>query len=173
MCFHLSIRGFFQYVIITLYQQILGVIITLWMHFTFPPVTASAVASTKNCHNAHVLWSHDGVARHPSGYGCGIFNNAPVDGHRLLLSHRAFKWNPIKHRLCSEISKHWAGQPLTDYPTVAKLIGQTRTWTGLSVRCWLPNVWHRYQNYRQRDGPDEPSQTRHASRLAIYSLPTQ
>jgi Rhodopirellula transposase DDE domain len=35
----------------------------------------------------------------------------------------ASKWNPIEHRLFSEISKHWAGQPLVDYPTIVRLIG--------------------------------------------------
>src|ERR1035438_3106036 len=27
----------------------------------------------------------------------------------------ASKWNPVEHRVFSEISKHWAGQPLADY----------------------------------------------------------
>jgi len=49
----------------------------------------------------------------------------------------ASKWNPIEHRLFSEISKHWAGQPLVDYSTIAHLIRTTRTEGGLSVRCAL------------------------------------
>ena len=49
----------------------------------------------------------------------------------------ASKWNPVEHRLFSEISKHWAGQPLTDYPTVVRLIGETTTQTGLRVHCAL------------------------------------
>ena len=49
----------------------------------------------------------------------------------------ASKWNPVEHRLFSEISKHWAGQPLTDYPTVVRLIGETKTKTGLCVNCAL------------------------------------
>jgi hypothetical protein len=49
----------------------------------------------------------------------------------------ASKWNPIEHRLFSEISKHWAGQPLTDYPTIVRLIGETKTQTGLRVNCAL------------------------------------
>jgi hypothetical protein len=32
----------------------------------------------------------------------------------------ASKWNPVEHRLFSEISKHWSGQPLTDYETVVR-----------------------------------------------------
>jgi hypothetical protein len=49
----------------------------------------------------------------------------------------ASKWNPIEHRLFSEISKHWAGIPLETYPLIAKLIGETTTTTGLSVTSRL------------------------------------
>ena len=49
----------------------------------------------------------------------------------------ASKWNPVEHRLFSEISKHWAGHPLTDYETIVRLIGDTRTQTGLEVHCRL------------------------------------
>ena len=49
----------------------------------------------------------------------------------------ASKWNPIEHRLFSEISKHWSGQPLTDYETIVRLIRGTRTQTGLVVNSWL------------------------------------
>jgi hypothetical protein len=43
----------------------------------------------------------------------------------------------VEHRLFGEIAKHWAGQPLVDYPTVVRLIGETRTKTGLKVSCRL------------------------------------
>jgi len=49
----------------------------------------------------------------------------------------ASKWNPIEHRLFSEISKHWAGQPLDTYDTLLRLIRETKTQTGLTVRSWL------------------------------------
>jgi len=49
----------------------------------------------------------------------------------------ASKWNPIEHRLFSEISKHWAGQPLVDYETIVRLIAGTHTQTGLRVKCRL------------------------------------
>jgi hypothetical protein len=49
----------------------------------------------------------------------------------------ASKWNPIEHRLFSEISKHWAGIPLQDYPLILKLIGETVTTTGLTVKSHL------------------------------------
>ncbi|MGH8335387.1 MAG: ISAzo13 family transposase [Terriglobia bacterium] len=47
------------------------------------------------------------------------------------------KWNPIEHRLFSEISKHWAGQPLSDYIDIVRLVAATRTKTGLEVTCAL------------------------------------
>ena len=49
----------------------------------------------------------------------------------------ASKWNPIEHRLFSEISKQWAGQPLVDYPTVLQQIRKTHTRTGLTVTSTL------------------------------------
>jgi len=49
----------------------------------------------------------------------------------------ASKWNPVEHRLFSEISKHWSGQPLCDYETMVRLIRGTRTRTGLVVNCTL------------------------------------
>jgi hypothetical protein len=49
----------------------------------------------------------------------------------------ASKWNPIEHRLFSEMSKHCAGQPFTDYATMVRLIAGTRTRTGLHVKCAL------------------------------------
>ena len=49
----------------------------------------------------------------------------------------ASKWNPVEHRLFSEISKHWAGQPLDSFPTILRLIGETKTQTGLRVKSCL------------------------------------
>lgn len=45
------------------------------------------------------------------------------------------KWNPIEHRLFSEISKTWAGCPLRTWERLLELIGQTRTDTGLRVEA--------------------------------------
>jgi hypothetical protein len=47
------------------------------------------------------------------------------------------KWNPIEHRLFSEMSKTWAGCPLRSFDRMLDLIGQTTTTTGLSVRAHL------------------------------------
>lgn len=49
----------------------------------------------------------------------------------------ASKWNPIEHRLFSQISKHWAGHPLGSFDTVLRLIRQTKTRTGLRVTSRL------------------------------------
>ena len=49
----------------------------------------------------------------------------------------ASKWNPIEHRLFSEISKNWAGEPLDSYETILKFIRTTKTRTGLKVRSQL------------------------------------
>lgn len=55
----------------------------------------------------------------------------------------ASKWNPVEHRLHSEISKNWAGRPLDSYETVLNYLRTTRTRTGLRVRASL--VRKRYE----------------------------
>jgi hypothetical protein len=47
------------------------------------------------------------------------------------------KWNPIEHRLFSEVSKTWAGCPLRSFEMVVEYIKGTRTQTGLSVNAHL------------------------------------
>ena len=49
----------------------------------------------------------------------------------------ASKWNPIEHRLFSEISKNWAGQPLESFDTIVNYARTTKTETGLSVTARL------------------------------------
>lgn len=49
----------------------------------------------------------------------------------------ASKWNPVEHRLFSEISKTWAGCPLRSFALVQHYIGDTRTATGLAVQAHL------------------------------------
>lgn len=43
------------------------------------------------------------------------------------------KWNPIEHRLFSQVHKAMEGVVFSDYQTVQKLIGQTSTKTGLTI----------------------------------------
>lgn len=47
------------------------------------------------------------------------------------------KWNPIEHRLFSEISKNWAGCPLRSFDEVIHYIADTKTATGLTVQAHL------------------------------------
>ena len=68
--------------------------------------------------------------------------------HRLCNRHRisvtvahfppgASKWNPIEHRLFSELSKNWAGRPLDSFDTIVNYARTTSTTTGLRVRAHL------------------------------------
>lgn len=47
------------------------------------------------------------------------------------------KWNPIEHRLFSEISKTWAGCPLRSFELMLQYLRDTKTQTGLRVRAHL------------------------------------
>ena len=47
------------------------------------------------------------------------------------------KWNPIEHRLFSQISRNWAGRPLDSYETILNHIRTTKTKTGLAVKACL------------------------------------
>jgi len=85
---------------------------------------------------------------------CGGGNSARARGWKYHLQHRlcnphglrvtvchyppgSSKWNPIEHRLFSEISKNWAGKPLESYETVLKYIRSTTTSGGLKVNACL------------------------------------
>jgi hypothetical protein len=47
------------------------------------------------------------------------------------------KWNPVEHRLFSEISKNWAGEPLDSYQKILNFLRTTKTQTGLAVTAYL------------------------------------
>jgi hypothetical protein len=47
------------------------------------------------------------------------------------------KWNPIEHRLFSEISKNWQATPLKSFETVVNYVRTTSTTTGLRVMARL------------------------------------
>ena len=49
----------------------------------------------------------------------------------------ASKWNPVEHRLFSEISKNWAGEPLVSLQTALNFIRKTKTDSGLRVSSVL------------------------------------
>jgi|SaaInlStandDraft_4_1057021.scaffolds.fasta_scaffold14790_2 hypothetical protein len=67
-------------------------------------------------------------------------------GFKVTVCHYppgASKWNPIEHRLFSEISKNWRGTPLVDYETVYKYTASTKTTTGLETNAIM--VGKQYQ----------------------------
>lgn len=67
-------------------------------------------------------------------------------GFKVTVCHYppgASKWNPIEHRLFSEISKNWRGTPSVDYETVYKYTVNTKTATGLETDAVL--VGKKYQ----------------------------
>lgn len=47
------------------------------------------------------------------------------------------KWNPIEHRLFSQISRNWAGVPLRTFETICRYIAGTATAAGLRVTAAL------------------------------------
>jgi hypothetical protein len=47
------------------------------------------------------------------------------------------KWNPVEHRLFSEVSKTWAGCRLRSFDVAVDYINDTRTATGLQVQAHL------------------------------------
>src|SRR6266498_5579180 len=81
-----------------------------------------------------------------NGYRCRAWKTelqsqlADSLGLTLTVAHYptgASKWNPIEHRLFSEISKNWAGEPLESYQKILNFIRSTRTQTGLAVTAYL------------------------------------
>lgn len=60
----------------------------------------------------------------------------------------ASKWNPIEHRLFSEISKNWAGHPLISYEEMINRIKTTTTETGLKVEAHL--IAKKYESAKGR-----------------------
>ncbi len=110
--------------------------------------------------NLERWWRDEGEARYPdatellvladgggsNGYRSRAFKHQVqhhlCDPHCLVvtLSHYptgASKWNPIEHRLFSEISKNWAGRPLDSLDTLLAYASSTRTASGLQVRAQL------------------------------------
>jgi Rhodopirellula transposase DDE domain len=70
---------------------------------------------------------------------------ADATGLAVLVCHfppGTSKWNKVEHRLFSFISSNWRGEPLRDYETIVRLIANTTTAKGLTVRCRLDR--HRY-----------------------------
>jgi len=61
-------------------------------------------------------------------------------GLEVTVSHYptgASKWNPIEHRMFSEISKNWAGHPLESFETLLSFVRDTKTETGLRIEAYF------------------------------------
>jgi hypothetical protein len=105
-------------------------------------------------------WSSEGINSYPSadhlliladGGGSNAVRNRAwkfnlqeklCDRHNIAVTvchypTGASKWNPVEHRLLSEISKNWAGRPLDSYKTIINYIRTTKTTTGLKVNARL------------------------------------
>jgi Rhodopirellula transposase DDE domain len=54
----------------------------------------------------------------------------------------ASKWNPIEHRLFSEVSRNWVGEPLDSYQKILNYARTTRTQTGLKVTAYLDRRYY-------------------------------
>jgi hypothetical protein len=57
--------------------------------------------------------------------------------HTILANDTRPKWNPIEHRLFSEVSRNWAGEPLDSYQKILNYARTTQTQTGLQVTAYL------------------------------------
>lgn len=79
------------------------------------------------------------------------------DGHGLTVTvchypPGASKWNPIEHRLFSEISKNWTGKPLKTLKTALNYIRTTKTKTGLRVKAqWVRKIYKKGEEVSQED----------------------
>jgi hypothetical protein len=92
-----------------------------------------------------------------NGYRCGAWKTELQDqlcnryGLTVTVAHyptAASKWNPIEHRLFSEVSKHWAAEPLTTYGKILRCLRTTTTKTGLQVRALFD-----HHTYPTKDNP--------------------
>lgn len=115
------------------------------------------------CFAAHSIaqwWSREGAARYAQARrlliladnggsnGCRCwawktnlqFQLCNRFGLRVTVAHYptgTSKWNPVEHRLFSEISKNWAGEPLDSHQKILNFLRTTNTQTGLAVTAYL------------------------------------
>ena len=107
-------------------------------------------------------WQQFGRIRYPHAYHLLIEADAGgCNGHRTRLwkwelqkladeialpitvchyPSAASKWNPIEHRLFSQISRNWAGYPLRSLTIMLGLLRGTQSTTGLTVDAELDNA---------------------------------
>ena len=77
------------------------------------------------------------------------------------------KWNKIEHRLFSQISMNWQGQPLTSHEVVVNLIAGTTTRTGLTVRAELDETIYP-KGIKITDREMKDLETQHLTRHAFH-----
>ncbi len=89
-----------------------------------------ADAGGSNSYRAR-LWKKElGALAHETGLAITVCHFPPGTS----------KWNKVEHRLFSQISTSWRGQPLTSHEVAVNLIGATATREGLTVHAELdPN----------------------------------
>ncbi len=73
------------------------------------------------------------------------------------------KWNPIEHRLFSQVSINWAGKPLKTLGLMLGYILGTTTRTGLTVTAHLDESLYRKGQKVTREDMDRLSLTSHAT----------
>ena len=110
--------------------------------------------------NLTAWWSAEGRSRYPDASqlvilaDCGGSNSYRNRAWKYALQHHfcnlhqlevtlahypagCSKWNPIEHRLFSEISRNWSGCPLESFALILNYIASTATRTGLVVTSQL------------------------------------
>ena len=110
--------------------------------------------------NLDAWWRSEGSSRYPDASqlillaDCGGSNSYRIRAWKYALQHRfcnvhqlpvtvahyparCSKWNPIEHRLFSEISRNWSGCPLESFDLILNYIASTTTRTGLVVTSRL------------------------------------
>ena len=110
--------------------------------------------------NLDAWWRTEGCDRYPEASSlviladCGGSNGYRTRAWKYCLQHHfcsvhriavtvahypagCSKWNPIEHRLFSEISRNWRGRPLESFELILNYIATTSTRTGLRVTSQL------------------------------------
>jgi hypothetical protein len=84
----------------------------------------------------------------------------------------ASKWNPIEHRLFSEISKNWAGKPLDSFETLIAYASSTTTTRGLQVVAQLVDQRYepgeRISDAQMKELDFEPHEIQPARNYTVY-----
>lgn len=147
------------------------------------------------CSNLERWWREEGEPRYPDATELLILadgggsNGNRVRAFKYWLQHSlcdphclvvtvahypagASKWNPIEHRLFSELSKNWAGRPLDSFDTLLAYAASTRTATGLEVTAHLMEhpfaTGEKISNTQMNALDFEPHDTQPARNYTMY-----